>query len=255
MGRLRDGCRPVSLGRRASRPRCRAGDNRAVLPPFLDKLCAARRARRARRGAGAAGRVHERRVRHPAPRPRQLPRAGARARRQPGRRAQQRRLGARPRQGARPAAQQRGRPRLRAGRARERQPGHAVRRGDAGRAAEARAARTSTSRAATTTSRRSRRRAGAQLGRQARALPFVDGYSTTALVRRIRAAPVSVGVGVGLPSRSRGARREGDRRVRPTAQSCSASGDASLRRCVEQRLRRRHAASAGRPIRLPRLPG
>ena len=44
-------------------------------------------------------------------------------------------LGEGPRQGARPAAQQRRRPRLRAGRARERQPGDAVRRGDAARAA------------------------------------------------------------------------------------------------------------------------
>ena len=52
-----------------------------IPPPRFDAKIARRRRPRAARGADAAARIHQRRVRHPAPRPRDLPRSGARARR------------------------------------------------------------------------------------------------------------------------------------------------------------------------------
>ena len=74
---------------------------------FRRQALPARRAAAAPGRAAAAGGLHQRRVRHPASRPRHLPGAGARPGREPRRRPEQRPLGARPRQGARPAAQHR----------------------------------------------------------------------------------------------------------------------------------------------------
>ena len=70
----------------------RRGDNRRVLPDFVAKLCPRAELLPRLAELRAAGGLHQRRVRHPAPRPRHLPGAGARAGREPGHRPEQRSL-------------------------------------------------------------------------------------------------------------------------------------------------------------------
>ena len=135
------------------------------------------------RALAAPAGVHERRVRHPASRPRHLPRAGARARREPRRRGQHRRVGAPPRQGRRPPAQRARRPHGRARRARGRRPRRAVRRRHAARSDRRVRSPTCSSRAATTRPRRrpAPRKSIARGGRFV-AIPFEHDRSTTALM-------------------------------------------------------------------------
>ena len=96
--------------------------------------------------------LHQWRLRHPAPRPRRLPRAARDARRLSGGRAEHRRLGAPLGQGQRTPVESRRRSRPVLLRPAQRRCGGALRRRHPGRVARPPAARTSTSRAATTTS-------------------------------------------------------------------------------------------------------
>ena len=232
--------------RRRRRPARR--QSRACFPIFVAKLCPRAELLPRLAELRAAGRLHQRRLRHPAPRPCHLPGAGARARREPRARPEQRRLGARPRQGARPAAEQRGRPRLRARRAGERQPGDPLRRGDAARAAEARAGPTCTSRAATTTSSRSPRRRWCAAGAATR-----ERCRSSTATRRRRWWRGSGADPAARPQATRGAAGWHDRRPSPAclATRCRRAGAEPLA-LAPGRGRRLRARPRGEPRRFGR---